>query len=56
MKIIDTTDKKHVGEDLNYDGSKVIFNDGTFMQITNEIKMNEIMILANSNYIIYSRK
>jgi RNase P/RNase MRP subunit p29 len=48
--IIDSTDKKHIGEVIDETANPVVFSDGETMQIA--VRLNDNTVLANSNYII----
>ena len=56
MKIIDTTDKKYLGLNLNNKeiskGKAVQFPDGFVFEIEKIFIQNDKMVLSNSNYII----
>lgn len=49
--IIDSTDKKHVGEVIDETLDEVVFADGETMTVTTRLHDNTV--LANSNYIIF---
>jgi hypothetical protein len=49
-KIIDSTDKKHIGDVIDDTANPVVFADGTTMQIV--LRLHHGTVLANSNYII----
>lgn len=49
-KIIDTTDKKHVGDVIDETANPIIFQNGETMQIS--VRLHNNTVLANSNYII----
>lgn len=48
--IIDTTDKKHVGEVVDENANPIVFKDGETIYVTARLHNNTV--LANSNYII----
>lgn len=48
--IVDSTDKKHIGEVIDENANPIIFDDGEVMQVTHRLHNNTV--LANSNYII----
>lgn len=48
--IIDTTDKKHVGEAVDEHANPIVFKDGETMYVATRLHNNTV--LANSNYII----
>lgn len=48
--IIDSTDKKHIGEAVDENANPVVFGDGETMQVT--MRLHNNTVLANSNYII----
>lgn len=52
--IIDSTDKKHLGEVVDETLNSITFKDGEVMQVT--VRSNDNTILANSNYIIILSK
>lgn len=49
-KIIDSTDKKHVGEVIDETANPIIFDNGEKMQVA--IRLHNNTVLANSNYIL----
>jgi hypothetical protein len=49
-KILDTTDKKHVGEVIDEKSNPVVFANGDKMQVV--LRLYNDTVLANSNYII----
>ena len=49
-KIIDSTDKKHVGEVIDETTNPIIFDNGEKMQVA--IRLHNNTVLANSNYIL----
>ena len=49
--IIDTTDKKHVGETIDETQNPIVFADGEQMQVTK--RLHNDTVIANSNYIIF---
>ena len=49
-KIIDSTDKKHIGEVVDETTNPVVFANGEKMQVA--IRLNNGAVLANSNYIL----
>ena len=49
-KIIDSTDKKHIGEVVDETTNPVVFANGEKMQVA--VRLNDNRVLANSNYII----
>ena len=53
MKILETTDHKHVGELISLSGDIIIFSDGEYMEIEKIINLEDnTIIYANSNYQI----
>ena len=52
MKIFETTDKQHIGEDIDPESNPIIFENGDTMEITTKLPTADGYILANSNYII----
>lgn len=48
--IIDTTDKKHVGEEVDENTNPIVFRDGERLQVT--VRLHNNTVLGNSNYII----
>lgn len=49
-KIIDTTDKKHIGDVIDDKANPVVFQNGEKMQVA--IRLHNNTVLANSNYIV----
>lgn len=49
-KIIDSTDKKHVGEKIDETQNPIVFENGEKMSIS--VRLHSNTVLANSNYII----
>lgn len=49
-KIIDSTDKKHIGDAVDENANPIVFADGRTMQVA--VRLNNNTVLANSNYII----
>lgn len=49
-QIIDTTDKKHIGEIVDETANPIVFADGGTMPV--DVRLNNNTVLANSNYII----
>ena len=52
--VIDSTDKKHIGEVIDEATNPIIFANGETMQVA--VRLHENTILANSNYIIILSK
>lgn len=51
MKIvIDSTDKRHLGEQIDETQNPVVFRDGETMPVT--FRLHNNTVLGNSNYII----
>lgn len=48
--VIDSTDKKHIGEVIDETTNPIVFSDGGTMQVA--VRLSENTVLANSNYII----
>jgi hypothetical protein len=53
-KIIDSTDKKHIGEEVDETANPVVFSSGETMQVA--VRLHGNTVLANSNYIIILSK
>jgi hypothetical protein len=49
-KIVDSTDKKHIGEEVDETTNPLVFANGEKMQVA--VRLNDNRVLANSNYII----
>lgn len=49
-KILDSTDKKHIGEVVDETASIIVFANGETMRVDKRLYDNTV--LANSNYII----
>jgi len=49
-KIIDTTDKKHVGDIIDDKANPIVFENGDVMQVA--VRLHSCTVLANSNYIV----
>ena len=49
-KIIDTTDKKHVGDTIDDKANPIVFENGDSMQVA--VRLHNNTVLANSNYIV----
>jgi hypothetical protein len=49
-KIIDTTDKKHVGDIIDDKANPIVFENGDVMQVA--VRLHSGTVLANSNYIV----
>ena len=49
-KIIDSTDKKHIGDIVDENANPIVFADGRTMPV--DVRLNNNTVLANSNYII----
>ena len=49
-KIVDSTDKKHIGEVVDETANPIVFANGEKMQVA--VRLNDNRVLANSNYII----
>lgn len=49
-KIVDSTDKKHIGEVVDETASLIVFDNGETMRVDKRLYDNTV--LANSNYII----
>jgi RNase P/RNase MRP subunit p29 len=48
--IVDSTDKKHIGEVVDETANPVVFANGETMQVA--VRLHGNTVLANSNYII----
>lgn len=48
--VVDSTDKKHIGEVVDETANPIVFADGEKMQVA--VRLNNNTVLANSNYII----
>ena len=53
-KIIDSTDKKHIGEEIDENSNPIVFASGEKMQVA--VRLHDNTVLANSNYIIILSK
>lgn len=49
-KILDTTDKKHIGEVIDETLNPIVFANGEEMRVA--VRLHNDTVLANSNYII----
>lgn len=49
-KIIDTTDKKHIGDVIDDKANPITFENGEKMQVA--VRLHNNTVLANSNYIV----
>lgn len=49
--VIDSTDKKHIGEVVDETGSTVVFKNGEEMPVT--FRLHGDTVLGNSNYVIF---
>lgn len=49
-KIIDTTDKKHVGDVIDDRANPITFENGETMNVA--VRLHSGTVLANSNYIV----
>lgn len=49
-KILDSTDKKHIGEVVDETAFIIVFANGETMRV--DIRLYDNTVLANSNYII----
>lgn len=49
-KVIDSTDKKHIGERVDETANLIVFADGDTMQVVKRLYNNTV--LCNSNYIL----
>lgn len=49
-KIIDTTDKKHIGDVIDDKANPITFENGEKMQVA--VRLHSNTVLANSNYIV----
>jgi hypothetical protein len=49
--IVDSTDKKHIGEVIDETSDVIVFLNGEVMQI--EKRLHNDTVLANSNYVIF---
>lgn len=49
-KVIDSTDKRHIGDMVDETADVIVFEDGERMAIDKRLNGNSV--LANSNYII----
>lgn len=50
-KVIDSTDKKHIGDMVDETADVIVFSDGEQMPV--EKRLGGDTVLANSNYIIF---
>jgi hypothetical protein len=49
--IVDSTDKKHLGENVDETADVITFANGEIMQVEKRLHGNTV--LANSNYVIF---
>ncbi len=49
-KILDSTDKKHIGEVVDETANPIVFANGEEMRVA--VRLHDNTVLANSNYII----
>ena len=49
-KVIDSTDKKHIGEEIDETQNPIVFENGERMQVA--VRLHNDTVIANSNYII----
>jgi len=49
--VIDSTDKKHIGDKVDESAEVIVFADGETMRV--EKRLNGGNVLANSNYVIF---
>lgn len=49
-KVVDSTDKKHIGEVVDETASTIVFANGETMRV--DYRLYDKTVLANSNYII----
>jgi len=49
-KVIDTTDKKHIGDVIDDKANPIEFENGEKMQVS--VRLHNNTVLANSNYIV----
>lgn len=49
--VLDSTDKKHIGERVDETGDVIVFANGETMTI--ERRLHDNTVLANSNYVIF---
>lgn len=48
--IIDSTDKKHIGERIDESANPIVFENGEQMNVA--VRLHGNTVLANSNYIV----
>lgn len=53
-KVVDSTDKKHIGEMVDETTNPIVFADGEKMNVA--LRLHDNNVLANSNYIIILAK
>jgi hypothetical protein len=49
--VVDSTDKKHLGERVDETAEVIVFANGETMRV--EKRLHDNTVLANSNYVIY---
>jgi hypothetical protein len=49
--VVDSTDKKHLGERVDVTAEVIVFANGETMRV--EKRLHDNTVLANSNYVIY---
>jgi hypothetical protein len=49
--VVDSTDKKHLGERVDETAEVIVFANGETMRV--DKRLHEDTVLANSNYVIY---
>lgn len=49
-RVIDTTDKKHIGDVVDETADEIVFQNGEVMQVA--VRLHGNTVLANSNYIV----
>lgn len=52
--VIDSTDKKHIGEVINETDDVIVFANGETMQV--EKRLHDNTVLANSHYVLFLSK
>lgn len=53
MRILESTDHKHLGEYISISGDIILFQDGEYMEVENMINLEDnTVVYANSNYQI----
>lgn len=49
--VLDTTDKKHVGEKIDADTNPIVFADGETLVVS--FRLHNGAVVGNSNYVVF---